>query len=657
MTQKDKLQESAQKFIAKGQFDRAIKEYEQLLSLEPANLGIRQRIADLLIRSNRKEQAIEEYTTVARNYADGAHYLKAIAVYKQIQKLTPDNPDIALNLGSLNEKQGLTGNAIAEYASALKLFEKAGEAARALGVLEAMLVVDPRNPQILLKYGEAAFRAGKSEVAYENFSTLALTLCKRNDTVALGSVRERARTLFPNQPDLLLNVARRQREAGDDRGGAAILRDLLAREPGNQEAWLLLLEILGQGSDRTPYLQSCRECIDALPSLPAPRERLIGAAIDDGAWESACTLLAEHGPTLRAAEAAEALAGLVETLFAKIPSDPALLAEFTRAVEACGFPDLAESTRQRAAEREELAAATGGPSAGPTESEPLCPTEPEVLAEQVAASEETPAADWEVELDLSPLAGEEPSLSADQEQQTTEWLETTGEAEAPLLGSADTLVEVEVELGELPDDAPWDESEAQLQLQQDVPRAEEEFATDLGEALAGELEDLSFDFGESAEAEGEISAIRRGVDEQLGQDDAESHYNLGIAFKEMGLFDEAIAEFRVASKSTERKVDSLVLQGLCYREKGDAEKAMTVLKTGMGIRGLSRDELLTLKYELALLHEGSGYNDEAVTLFKEIAAVDSRFRETAQKLAALGGTRGNEGYVTLSLDDLDDDLT
>lgn len=635
MTQKDKLLESAQKFIAKGQFDRAIKEYEQLLSLEPANLGIRQRIADLLVRSNLKEQAIEEYATVARNYANGAHYLKAIAVYKQIQKLTPDNPDIALSLGSLNEKQGLTGNAIAEYASALKLFEKAGEAGKALGVLEAMLVIDPQNPQILLKYCEAAFRDGKADEAYEKFSALAFTLCTRNDTQALGSVRERARTLFPNRPDLLLNVARRQQEAGDDRGGAATLRELLAREPGNQEAWPLLLEILGRGSDRTPYQQSCRECIDALPTFPAPRERLIRAAIDDGSWDSACTLLAEHGPSLRAADAADALAGLAEALFARIPSDPALLAGFIRAVEVCGFPDLAESAGQRAAEGEEPAAAAGELPAGPAEStEPLCPTEPEVPAEPATASEEPPAADWEVELDLSPLAEEEPSL----------------------LGSAATLVEVEVELGELPE-APWDESETRLQSQRDIPGADAEFAADLGEALAGELEDLAFDFGESAEDGGQISAIRRGVDEQLGQDDAESHYNLGIAFKEMGLFEEAIAEFRVASRAPERKVDSLVLQGLCYREKGDTEKAMAVLKTGTGIRGLSRDELLTLKYELALLHEGSGNNDEALTLFKEIAAVNGRFRETAQKLAALGGTRGNEGYVTLFLDDLDDDLT
>ena len=657
MTKKDKLLESAQKFIAKGQFDRAINEYQQLLGMEPGNLGIRQRIADLLVRSNRKEQAIEEYTTVARSYANNSHYLKAIAVYKQIQKLNPDNPEIALSLGSLNEKQGLTGNAVAEYASALKLFEKAGESGRALGVLETMVVIDPQNPQILLKFCEAAFRAGKSDEAYDTFSTLAFTLRKRNDTGALGSVRERARTLFPNRPDLLLNVARLQQEADDGRGGAATLRELLAREPGNSEAWVLLLEIIGQESDRAPFLQACRECIAALPSFPAPRERLIRATIDTGDWENAISLLTEHGPTLRETGTVDHLADLVEALLAKMPSDPGLLAGFAQTVAACGFPDLAEGARQRAAERDEAATTTGRHSIIPAEAtEPLRPTEPEALAETETASEEAPASDWEVELDLSPIAEEEPTVAADQEEQPPQWLETTGEAETPPARSDDTFVEVQVELGELPE-APWDESSPQVRLQPDGPAAEEEFVADLGGELAAELEDIPFDFGELPEEEGHVSAIRRGVDEQLGQDDAESHYNLGIAFKEMGLFEEAIAEFRVASRAPERKVDSLVLQGLCYREKGDIEKAMAVLKTGMGIRGVSRDEMLTLKYELALLYEGSGNSDAALVLYREIAAINSRFRETAQKLAALGGTSGNEGYVTLSLDDLDDDLT
>lgn len=652
MSKKDKLLESAQKFIAKGQFDRAVKEYEQLLAMEPSNLGIRQRIADLLIRDNRKDQAIEEYTTVAKSYANNAHYLKAIAVYKQIQKLNPANPDIALCLGSLNEKQGLIGNAIAEYSSALNLYERGGESANVLKVLEAMLAIDSQNPQVLLKCCEAAFKAGKSDEAYEKFATLALTLRKRNDATGLKSVRERARTLFPARPDLLLNVARLQSEAGDASGGAATLREIIAGEPANEEAWLLLLEMLDQAGDRPPYLKACRECSAVLPSVPVPRERLIRAAIDAGAWGSACSQLTEHGPRLREMGSTDSLLSLAEALFAGLLSDPELLNGFAGAADACGLSGLAESARMRIGSEEE--AAVGGaplrPQAEPAASLPTAETARAAATE--TSPVETPETDWEMELDLSPLADEESTPAEPLTDQPAEWLEPTFGQEETAALPEEAGVEVQFELGDLPE-TPWEE----LPVEELPPGAEDDsesgFMADLAGELAAELDGMPFE----PEGEGEeeqVSVFRRGVDEQLGLDDAESHYSLGIAFKEMGLLDEAIAEFRVASRAPERKVDSLVLQGLCYREKGDGERAMSLLMSGMGLQGLSRDELLTLKYELALLHEAGGKPDAALSLYREIAAVNRHFRETAQKLAALGEKSEKEGYVTLSLDELED---
>ncbi len=624
MTKKDKLLESAQKFIAKGLFDRAIKDYEQLLAMEPANLGLRQRIADLLIRDNRKQQAIEEYTTVAKSYATNAHYLKAIAVYKQIQKLDPSNPDIAVSLGSLNEKQGLIGNAIAEYSAALSLFERAGEHGNALKVLEAMQAIDPQNPQILHKHSEASFKAGKRDEAYESFSQLGIALRRRNDATGFKSIRERVRTLFPDRPDLLLNIARLQAENGIPSEGAVTLREYLAGEPANREAWLLLLEILGRSGDRPPYLQACRECIAALPSDPAPRMLLIRAAIDAAAWRSACAQLTEHAPALKGA--ASDLLELAGALLDAMPSDPELLAAFAAAAKASGLSALTERAEQRMAElREEPAAVEPAPA------EPLPPAgaEPEPVMVEPSPPE------WEEELDLSPLAEEEASA---------ELLPPGGWQEQEMADEAS--VEMELQLGELPE-TPWDTPAVADE------EADDGFMADLADELAAELEELPLELGEREE-EAAVSVFRRGVDEQLGQDDAESHYSLGIAFKEMGLLDEAIAEFRVASRSPERKVDSLVLQGLCYREKGDAERAMSLLKSGIGLPGLSRDELLTLKYELALLNEACGNRDAALSLFREVAAVNRHFRETAQKLAALGEPGGKDGYVTLSLDELDD---
>lgn len=126
-SKKEKYLESAQKFILKGQLDRAIKDYEQVVAMDPDDVRQRQRLAELLVRVNRKEGAIGEYESIGKHYADNGYYLKAIAVYKQIQRLDPDNIKTSLSLASLNEKQGLTGNALAEYSRVYSFYDRSGK--------------------------------------------------------------------------------------------------------------------------------------------------------------------------------------------------------------------------------------------------------------------------------------------------------------------------------------------------------------------------------------------------------------------------------------------------------------------------------------------------------------------------------------------------
>ncbi len=98
--------------------------------LIPADIRHRQKLAELLVRVNRKEDAIAEYEAISRQYSNNHFYLKAIAVYKQIQKLDPANINTTLTLASLNEKQGLTGNALTEYTLAVNYYLKDGSLPR-----------------------------------------------------------------------------------------------------------------------------------------------------------------------------------------------------------------------------------------------------------------------------------------------------------------------------------------------------------------------------------------------------------------------------------------------------------------------------------------------------------------------------------------------
>ena len=141
-SKKLKLLESAQKNVVKGQYERAVNEYRQVIQLEPHDMRHRQKVAEILTKANQKDEAIKEYTSLAKHYVDLIHYLKAIAVYKQIQKLDPTNPETSLTLAALNEKQGLIGNAIAEYATAVQIYESRGENLKALKALEIIMALD-----------------------------------------------------------------------------------------------------------------------------------------------------------------------------------------------------------------------------------------------------------------------------------------------------------------------------------------------------------------------------------------------------------------------------------------------------------------------------------------------------------------------------------
>ncbi len=69
-----------------------------------------------------------------------------------------------------------------------------------------------------------------------------------------------------------------------------------------------------------------------------------------------------------------------------------------------------------------------------------------------------------------------------------------------------------------------------------------------------------------------LREFQKGVREQLDEKDFETHYNLGIAYKEMALHDEAVQEFRLAARDAGRALSCANLLGLCYLAKGMSKK-------------------------------------------------------------------------------------
>ena len=95
---KNKVMEAAQKFVEKGQIDKAIKEYLKVVQEDPKDVRVWLKIGDLYAKKGAKAEATETYMKVAQFYGEQGFYLKAVAVYKQILKIEPRLIDVNLKL-------------------------------------------------------------------------------------------------------------------------------------------------------------------------------------------------------------------------------------------------------------------------------------------------------------------------------------------------------------------------------------------------------------------------------------------------------------------------------------------------------------------------------------------------------------------------------
>ena len=130
--------------------------------------------------------------------------------------------------------------------------------------------------------------------------------------------------------------------------------------------------------------------------------------------------------------------------------------------------------------------------------------------------------------------------------------------------------------------------------------------------------------------------FQKGVDKQLGKEDYETRYNLGIAYKEMGLVDEAVAEFQLAAKDEGRLLECASMLGICFIEKGMPKLAVKWIEKGLQAEGRTEQEYQGLRYDLAGAVEAAGDPARALEIYTELYGQDAGFRDVADKVRELG---------------------
>lgn len=168
---------------------------------------------------------------------------------------------------------------------------------------------------------------------------------------------------------------------------------------------------------------------------------------------------------------------------------------------------------------------------------------------------------------------------------------------------------------------------------------------DLAAELIRDLEEDSGDPGPGRSAapgpdtsvEEIVRDFQNKVAATVPQNDFETHYNLGIAYREMGLLDEAIGEFQTASAVPGHEVQCCSVLGQCLRAKGLPEQALEWIEMGLQAVGADRDQSLALRYEAGECHLEMGNRSAARRAFAQIYGVSSSYRDVVARLAELSG--------------------
>ena len=132
-----------------------------------------------------------------------------------------------------------------------------------------------------------------------------------------------------------------------------------------------------------------------------------------------------------------------------------------------------------------------------------------------------------------------------------------------------------------------------------------------------------------------LARFKQGIDENIDEGDFQSHYDLGVAFKEMGLLDEAIAELQKALRAPDGKLRSSEALGVCFIDKGAYVVAESILRRALDLPASGDQERLGVLYWLGRALEEQGKKVEARELYGRVFAVDIRFRDVGARSKAL----------------------
>ena len=693
-----KIEALVDKLIKRGKLQEAIYEYQRLLSGTEQDIPIRTQIGDLYVRSNNNRKAVEEFFKISEFYERKGLHSKAIATLKRIVRLDPDYLDSIRKLAQLYQDQGFISEARRELARLANSLAKQGKIEDAIQVYRKLLKLSPHDMDSRTILANLLKKTGNIDPAMEEFNLVAEFLIKEKKLADARRILAEAQKLKEDYPRTLTNLIELFKLEDNRKEALNLVKNLLEKDKDNIKALYLLGNLYFEDDSFEQAEEIFNKIVSLRPKEVHARVKLGRILIQRDELDSAFEMFEPLVDTLMRKQMGEKAIGLLGLILtSKQPHLPTLekLAELykskgqQKSLETV-YTVLMEQYRKQGLMKKILALLS--------ELVKIFPDNQDYYSEYRFLKGELGEPDEELEVEQSSVRVDESNeiiestiskvdlyieqgllknarrimdnlmMRFPEDKRVLQKIEEITQASAKsktddIAQKIGKVHQKETELFEQFSGAQLDGTRdfrgdlldghltaADIFAETDLIPIEkpespaEEKYFDLTALITEELEAINTVSnvqlrGDTSNVEKVLTDIvsdfRKALDIKVEKDDYESHYNLGIAFMEQELFDEAIAECKLAANSEKLAIDSLTMIGLCFFHKKEFKEAILWLEKAISKTKKDSPPYFAITYEMATLYEALDNPKQARKLYEDVHKWDAEYRDVAAKLKSL----------------------
>jgi pilus assembly protein FimV len=289
---KSKFVESAQKLLNQGKVPQAIAEYQQILKFEPRDQVTLMTIGELYIRQGETFQAIDYFERLAQIFVGDGFLTKAIAVYKRIAKLAPEEIRPLEKLADLYVQQGVMSEARPLFLQLAEIHLKNNRQPEAVSLLKKLLLAEPDNLRIQIRLADLYQAMGQSREAVDTYVSAAQRALARGDQAESDKLADKALKIDAHCLAATIVKARSFSSQGNFTQAMEILEHVADLEKGGEQTELLLdLYLKDKNWDKATAL--ALRVLGADSKNFGPAQKIVEALLESGQSDRAMAIIGQ----------------------------------------------------------------------------------------------------------------------------------------------------------------------------------------------------------------------------------------------------------------------------------------------------------------------------------------------------------------------------